>query len=585
MAKNKKPAARKTSAPPATPKPDAALLKSLQATIATVGVQRGTEDSPLLSNSGEKILWLLDIRAVALVPAALDAIATLFWQIYATQGPLQVGGMEVGAIPLVSAILIKAQQLGIATNGFIIRKARKPTGRTRIIEGNLNQHPVVLVDDLINSGASLEKCRAVLAHEGHTVAHAFAVVHFQNPQALAWAGQHGIRVTSLFTLNQFGLSLADAAPTLPPALHAYQPLWRVGAKGANPFYIVPKSAPLLFQDNILMGTDSGTFVAFNAHSGKPAWQFACPGTHGKGILSSPAVHNGKVYFGAYNGNVYCLDAASGKQQWVQQLCEWVGSSPLIVPQHNLLYIGLEYARPRAQGSIAAFRLDTGERVWEVFTKTYQHGSGVYFAAADLVIFGTNENTIAAHKAQSGEKVWEVPTRGPVKHAGAVDDARGLIVIGSFDGGIYVLDAATGAQRALIATAGVVYTTPLISGKFAFCGSNDQHLYVINLQTLTLEKKVPAGARVMAKPVPTGQGTLLFGTTGGRLLELNLATLQISGAATLPEGITNAAVVLPGATRVIVPSYMNELYAFARTTHPTGQTLANAPTPQEDSPAD
>ena len=66
--------------------------------------------------------------------------------------------------------------------------------------------------------------------------------------------------------------------------------------------------------------------------------------------------SGRIYFGAYNGSVYCLDAKTGREVWRHPLCEWVGSSPLVLLQHGTLAIGLEYARPRAGGSVCELSL-------------------------------------------------------------------------------------------------------------------------------------------------------------------------------------------------------------------------------------
>jgi hypothetical protein len=40
-----------------------------------------------------------------------------------------------------------------------------------------------------------------------------------------------------------------------------------------------------------------------------------------------------------------------------------------------------------------------------------------------------------------------------------------------------------------------YSTPLISHGRIFCGSGDRHLYVIDLDAMTLLRKIEYGARV------------------------------------------------------------------------------------------
>src|SRR6185369_74502 len=141
---------------------------------------------------------------------------------------------------------------------------------------------------------------------------------------------------SLFTLADFSL---PTQPRMQSTLTTqYRRAWRFQVPGASAYNVVPKSAPLLIEDRLYLGADNGSFWALNVTNGDPVWKFQTEGSHRKGIWSSPACHAGRIYFGAYNGTVYCLEAASGREIWRQPACEWVGSSPLIVPCHELLVI-------------------------------------------------------------------------------------------------------------------------------------------------------------------------------------------------------------------------------------------------------
>lgn len=537
----------------------------LQKILAETAIIHTSEDTPLLGKNGFPQAWLADIRGAFFNPEALDLITDLFWEQFAAQRPLQVTGMEVAAIPLVTAILAKASQRGYTdVNAFIIRKERKEDGRTRIIEGTPTTAPVVLVDDLINSGQSLEKCRVVLQREGLTIAHVFTVLDFHSTAGLRWRAEHNIPLTTLFHLPDFNLSLHSTEPQ-PATRQTYQPLWRAGVKGANAFYVLPKSGPVLFEDLVCMGTDSGLYMAFDAETGAERWRFDARTKESspKGIFSTAALHQGKLYFGTYNGNVHCLEAATGKPVYTQQLCEWIGSSPLILPQHNLLIIGLEHAHPRFEGSMAALNLTTGARVWEIATRTYQHGSAAYNPTHDTVIYGTNDCTVAAVKATTGEKVWEVGVRGAVKYAPAVNPSRNLAAATTMEGLICLFNAETGARVHEFETGNQCYCTPLFHGARMFATSADRFLYVINLDTLEIEKKIDCGARLFATPIFAAPGTVIVGTTGGRVLEIDLETLRISGRLTVPDGITNSPALTPNGKLLIVPTYMNELYAFRR----------------------
>src|SRR5580700_2297067 len=123
------------------------------------------ENQRLISPKGISNRWLIDLRRVFMDARSLDAAAELFWQECASRLPFQVGGMESAAIPLLSAILMKSLSRGTPVNGFIVRKERKTYGAGNSIEGALTDAPIVMVDDLLNSGSSMEKARVVLEQE------------------------------------------------------------------------------------------------------------------------------------------------------------------------------------------------------------------------------------------------------------------------------------------------------------------------------------------------------------------------------------------------------------------------------------
>jgi len=536
-------------------------LSSIQTTIEAIGLRTKTENIPLITTKGKQYSWLFDLRRVFMQRQTLEEIAHAFWERNGSHEPFQLGGLETAAIPLLTALMLTAPKERGPVNGFIIRKDRKTTGLGNIIEGSVNDLPVILVDDSLNSGTSAEKARAAVSIAGHEVREMFVVIDFLSRAGMSWRRTHGIRVQSLFTLNDFDLSI-DPTPTRPR--QAYRQLWRTATPGGFAFHVVPKSAPLLVGDRIYRGCDAAKMQAFSAETGGLLWEYQATGAANskKGIWSCPAFHEGRLYFGAYNGTIYCLDAESGAEIWTHPDGEWVGASPLIVPKHGLVYFGVEYVRPWAQGSIAAFDMNTGEKVWEHQVKKLQHGSPGYWERGDLVLWGSADHEMLALDARTGTIAWRFKTRRSVKYAPAVDEARGLTAFASFDKSIYILDVATGNKRGEWQTGEICYTTPLFAGNKLFCGSGDRHLYIIDLDTMELVKKIDLYARVYSSPRLIGN-RVIVGTNGGRVVEIGVDTLDIEGVVQVPDAVTNAIAVSPDNRRIFVSTYMNHLYAFER----------------------
>ena len=536
-------------------------LKILQDIISKNAIHHSSEEQKIMSPTGQTQSWLIDLRPVLLNVEALNLITDLFWDEFESQLPFQIGGMEVAAVPLVTALLMKAEQRGLKTNAFIIRKERKQSGLGKIIEGTLTDDPIILVDDIINSGASLEKSRVFVEQEGKKIDKVFVIMNYETQNGFHWAEQNKIKVTSLLTLDSFDIDYNHE--TWEPPKIEYKVMWRFLEKGAFPFNVVPKSTPLLVEDKIYMGTEAGLMVCVDRHTGEAIWKYDVKTHHPKGIWSSPAHHNGRIYFGAYNGIAYCLNASTGAEVWKNPCCEFIGSSPLIVPEHNMMYLGLEHQRPRQMGSNAAFNLDTGERVWEHPQKKYQHGSSAFYKPKNLVVFGNADHDITAYDAKTGKVAWKHETERSIKYPPAINEELKMIVATSFDGNIYILDVETGERKAAIKTNDICYTTALITHGKIFAGSGDRYLYIIDATTFEVLKKMDCYARIYSSPKLI-DGNVVFGTGGGRVIELDPDTLKVQGTGQLPDAITNAISASPENDMLYVSTCMNELYAIKRT---------------------
>jgi outer membrane protein assembly factor BamB len=71
--------------------------------------------------------------------------------------------------------------------------------------------------------------------------------------------------------------------------------------------------PIVVGKRMFIGSNrNDSIMAFDVMSGRKLWQFFTDGP----VRFAPVVHDGKVYAGSDDGNVYCLDAATGMQRWI-----------------------------------------------------------------------------------------------------------------------------------------------------------------------------------------------------------------------------------------------------------------------------
>ena len=523
------------------------------------------ENQRLISPKGISNRWLIDLRRVFMDARSLDAAAELFWQECASRMPFQVGGMETAAIPFLSAIIMKSLLRGTPVNGFILRKERKTYGTGSSIEGALTGAPIVIVDDVLNSGASMEKARVVLEQENKTIAFAYVLIDYESPQGKLWYQRRGIPVIAPFRLSEFGLSIEKPEPG---PLATFHNRWRFASPDPNFFHRVPKSFPATDGKRVYFGSDSGVFWCLDARDGSVAWNFTVNARGHKNLWSSPALHDGRVYFGSYDGNVYCLDAVTGAEVWRFTEADWVGSSPALAPEVGHLFIGLEFALEGKRGSIAALKLENGEKVWEHMTKRYTHASPAYWQERQLVACGSNDNEMFLFDAPTGVMRWRFETRGgggekgSVRHAPAFDRKRGHLLTGCADGWIYIIDVGTGKEVWSVKTDNTIYTVPLVVEDKAYIGSTDKYLYVLDLENRAVKTKIFAGSKIFGPPRLL-QGRIYFGACNGIVYEIDPVTDDLTGTHQLPDAITNALSYNATTGDFYALTYVNELFAFTR----------------------
>jgi hypothetical protein len=85
------------------------------------------------------------------------------------------------------------------------------------------------------------------------------------------------------------------------------------------------SSPAVADGKVYVGADDGKIYCLNATTGEFIWNY----TTGNWVRSSPAVADGKVYVGSRDNKFYCLDAATGALIWSYITSNDVYSSPAV----------------------------------------------------------------------------------------------------------------------------------------------------------------------------------------------------------------------------------------------------------------
>jgi orotate phosphoribosyltransferase len=118
-------------------------------------LERSMRFGEFVLSSGATSNFYIDVRKTSLHPEGLQLISKLFWEVLREDKVTAVGGLTLGADPLVAGLMLHASAQGHPLQGFLVRRNTKDHGLRGQVEGNLAGHKrVAILDDVITSGES-----------------------------------------------------------------------------------------------------------------------------------------------------------------------------------------------------------------------------------------------------------------------------------------------------------------------------------------------------------------------------------------------------------------------------------------------
>lgn len=517
--------------------------------------------------------WIFDFKSQGLTKIFLEEYSKYFWDVF--QGEygidIQIGGMEAGAISIITGVLLYSPSK-INSTGFYIRKSRKKSDLANLVEGDLRSNvPIILVDDILNGGKTIRKQVKIIEELGCKVSAVFVCLRFRDMEHYQDLIDKGIKIFSIFELNDFSKVLPVKnlnSEIRPLSFEKYEFKYKVTLSNKpNLYKIVPKSAPLLIGEFIYMGVDDGSFYCLCPEDGSVVWTYRILfGSKGKRIFSSPTVYKDKVLFGAYDGNVYCLNRFSGKREWVFTDADWVGSSPDIDSLNGIVFIGLEFGLFKKHGGVVAINIKSGDVVWKNYEMSgFTHASPAYNKKYGILICGCNDGCVYAFNTKTGKILWKFETKGEVKEGATFDEKEDLVVIGSMDGGLYILNVKDGTLYHKFEARFGLYSTPAIKGNYVVIGSLDKNVYCFNLYTKKTEWVFETSGRIFASPL-IDRESIFVGSNDGILYELDIVTGRLVSSVQLTERIVNKIQVgflKNGKYILYIPTHIGELYKMVQ----------------------
>jgi len=128
--------------------------------LAKIILEKSYREGEFLLTSGRTTDYYFDCKPTALSPEGAYLIGSLFCEMLAGVEVRGVGGMTLGADPLVSAVTVMSYINKRPLPGFIVRKQAKGHGTNQYLEGLENfkaADKVAMLEDVVTTGGTLLK--------------------------------------------------------------------------------------------------------------------------------------------------------------------------------------------------------------------------------------------------------------------------------------------------------------------------------------------------------------------------------------------------------------------------------------------
>lgn len=167
--------------------------------------QRALKFGDFTLASGKKAKYYLDGKQITLHSEGLKLVSEGLLELLADVDFRAIGGMSIGADPIIGGVLTAAAAQKRDLLGFLVRKEAKGHGTQRFVEGPVQPGmKVVIVDDVVTTGGSSLQAADRILEFGCEVVHVVAIIDRLEGGAANFAARN-LPLRSLLTIRDFGI--------------------------------------------------------------------------------------------------------------------------------------------------------------------------------------------------------------------------------------------------------------------------------------------------------------------------------------------------------------------------------------------
>ena len=310
-----------------------------------------------------------------------------------------------------------------------------------------------------------------------------------------------------------------------------------------------KSSPAIVSGKVFFGAGDSNLFCVNLADGQKVWAFHSDG----GIEGSPLVLDGRVFFGSDNTNFFAVDAATGKEAWrygvedkILSSANWV--QPASGNSRSVLVGCYDYR-------LYSFDAATGKTNWIFETGNYINGSP---AIGDgMTAFGGCDALIHVLGLAKGEKIKEIEAGAYIAASGALVD--GKLYVGHYENAFLCVNLKEGKIDWTYKDRAFPYfSSPAVTKDFVVVGSRDKRLHCIRRATGEGVWTFATRGKVDSSPVVAGD-KVVVGSDDGRLYIVSLADGKEVWSYEIGQPVQSSPAVVDG--YIVVGSEDGSVYCF------------------------
>ena len=266
-----------------------------------------------------------------------------------------------------------------------------------------------------------------------------------------------------------------------------------------------RGSPIVHNGIVYIGSYDNNMYALHARTGEFIWKYPTEG----GVVSRPAAAEGNIYFGSEDKRVHAVSARNGKIIWTYYTEGPVRSSPHLAEGH--LFVGSD------DGFLHAVSAGSGRGVWR--TDAYAPIRSTPLVHNEAIYFGTEAGEFICLDFRGAVK-WRFKAKRAVTSSPFI--AESFVYFTSLDSILYALEAKTGWVIWRYRMDKGSISTPCLAGDLIFTGSVDGNIYCINVHSAKEVWRFPTEHQVTGSPI-IYKDSLYCGSVDGNLYCLEYRT--------------------------------------------------------------